>query len=100
MSYLIKSILLLDNNKIYNIIVEHTENKYLYKFSFNYTSENKVKLNNFLSEIRISNQGTLKIQQENITIEFRNNILSLESNNTLFLVQITCENLIEVIKVL
>lgn len=100
MPYLIKSILLLDNSKIFNIIIEHNENKYLYKFSFNYTSENKVKLNNFLSDIRETSQGILKIQQENITIDFKNNILSLESNNTIFLVQITSEQLLDVIKVL
>ena len=100
MPYLIKSILLLDNNKIYNIIVQHIENKYLYKFSFNYTSENKVKLNNFLSDIRETNEGILKIQQENIIIDFKNDILGLEANNTIFLVQITSKELLEVIKVL
>lgn len=100
MPYQIKSILLLDNNKIYNIIVQHIENKYLYKFSFNYTSENKVKLNNFLSEVKEKNEGNIKISQENIIIDYKNNILSLEANNTIFLIQITSDELLDVIKVL
>ncbi len=100
MPYLIKSILLLDNNKIYNIIVQHAENKYLYKFSFNYTPENKVKLNNFLSDIRETNEGNIKISQENIIIDYKNNILSLEANNTIFLIQITSEKLLDVIKII
>ncbi len=100
MPFLIKSILLLENNTVYNITIQNINNKYLYKFSFNYTSENKVKLNNFLSNIKENNEGNITIENENINIDFKNNILSLESYNTIFLVQISSENLLDVITLL
>lgn len=99
MPHLIKSILL-ENNKLYTIVIQHKENKYLYKFSFNYTSENKVKLNNFLSKIMETDEAILKIPQDNIIIDYKNNILSLEVNNTIFLVQITKDELNDAIRVL
>ena len=100
MSYTIKSILLLNNNKTYNIVIQHAENSYLYSFSFNYTSENKIKLNNFINDIKKGSEACMTLTDEKMKIHFDCDILSLETLNTIFLVQITSEKLIDTIKII